>query len=89
MEGRKLINGVIQLMNKNLPFLLSLTFLFLFCGSSVVVADDFRDGVYAYDSKDYKAAHKILLPLAEQGLAKAQYKFGQCFLLIFTRNPKQ
>jgi hypothetical protein len=32
-EGRKLINGVIELMNKKLTFLLSLTFLFLFSGS--------------------------------------------------------
>ena len=63
-------------MNKKLTFLLSLTFLFLFSGSSVVFGDDFRDGVYAYDSEDYKAAHKILLPLAEQGPAKAQFKLG-------------
>ena len=33
MAGRKLINGVIQLMNKPLTFLLALTFLFLFSGS--------------------------------------------------------
>jgi hypothetical protein len=32
-EGRKLINGVIELMNKKLTFLLELTFLFLFSGS--------------------------------------------------------
>jgi hypothetical protein len=33
MAARKLINGVIQLMNKPLTFLLSLSFLFLFSGS--------------------------------------------------------
>jgi len=55
---------------KPLTFLLSLTFLFLFSGSSVVFADDFQDGVDAYKRKDYKEAYKLWLPLAEQGLLK-------------------
>ena len=63
-------------MNKKLTFLLALTFLFLFSGSSVVFADDFQDGVDAYKRKDYKTAYKLWLPLAEQGNAKAQYNLG-------------
>ena len=52
---------------KPLTFLLALTFLFLFSGSSVVFADDFQDGVDAYKRQDYKTAYKLFLPLAEQG----------------------
>ena len=53
-------------MNKKLTFLLALTFLFLFSGSSVVFGDDLQDGLDAYERKDYKTAHKLLLPLAEK-----------------------
>jgi hypothetical protein len=63
-------------MNKTLTFLLALTFLFLFSGSSVVFGDDFQDGFDAYDRKDYKTAYKLWLPLAEQGHAKAQHNLG-------------
>ena len=55
-------------------FLLSLTFLFLFSGS--VYGDDFQDAEDAYNRKDYKTAYKLLLPLAEQGDAAAQYNLG-------------
>jgi len=41
---------------KPLSFLLSLAFLFLVSSSSVVLADDFQDGLDAYDRKDYKEA---------------------------------
>ena len=58
-------------MKTKLTFLLALTFLFLFSGSSVVVADDLQDGVDAYERKDYKTAYKLWLPLAEQGNAFA------------------
>jgi len=61
---------------KPLTFLLSLTFLFLFSGSSAVFADDLQDGLDAYERKDYKTAHKLLLPLAEQGDANAQFMLG-------------
>ena len=64
---------------KPLTFLLALTFLFLFSGSSVVFGDDFQDGVDAYERKDYKTAYKLWLPLAEQGDAKAQYNLGQMY----------
>ena len=61
---------------KPLTFLLSLTFLFLFSGSSVVFGDDYQDGVDAYKRKDYKTAYKLWLPLAEQGNASAQFDLG-------------
>ena len=59
---------------KPLTFLLALTFLFLFSGS--VFGDDLQDGWSAYERKDYKTAHKLLLPLAEQGDADAQFNLG-------------
>ena len=42
----------------------------------VVYADDYQDGVDAFDKKDFKAALKKLKPLAEKGHAKAQYSLG-------------
>ena len=59
---------------KPLTFLLSLTFLFLFSGS--IFADDFQDATDAYERKDYETAYKLILPLAEQGYAEAQYNLG-------------
>ena len=61
---------------KKLACLLSLTFLFLFNGSSVVFGDDFQDGWDAYKKEDYKEAYRLILPLAEQGIAEAQYNLG-------------
>ncbi|HIB00312.1 MAG TPA: sel1 repeat family protein [Phycisphaerales bacterium] len=70
-------------MNKKLTFLLALTFLFLF--SSGVFGDDFQDfrdhldAVNAYQKEDYKTAHRLWLPLAEQGNADAQYNLGKIY----------
>ena len=61
-------------MNKQLTFLLSLTFLFLFSGS--VYGDDFQDGMDAYKRKDYKEAFRLWKQLAEQGNVEAQYNLG-------------
>ena len=61
---------------KQLTFILALTFLFLFSGSSVVFGDDFEDGWDAYQKQDYKTAHRLWLPLAEQGYAAAQLFLG-------------
>ena len=66
---------------KSLTFLLALTFLFLFSGSSVVFADDFQDGLDAYKRNDYKKAYKLWLPLAEQGIAQAQYTLGVMYVI--------
>ena len=63
---------------KQLSFLLALTFLFLFSGS--VYGDDYQDAKDAYERKDYKTSNKLWLPLAEQGVADAQYTLGQMYL---------
>jgi uncharacterized protein len=62
---------------KLLTFLLSLTFLFLF--SSSVYADDYQDGMDAFGRKNYKTAHKLLLPSAEQGVVNAQVNLGTMY----------
>ncbi len=59
---------------KALTYLLALTFLFLFSG--IAFADDFHDGIDAYNKQDYKTAHRLWLPIAEQGIADAQYNLG-------------
>ena len=56
---------------KKLTFLLSLTFLFLFSGS--VFGGDLQNATDAYKRNDYETAFKLILPLAEQGNAKAQF----------------
>jgi len=61
---------------KPLTFLLALTFLFLFSGSSVVFGDDYKDGRDAYNRQDYKTAYKLWLPLAKKGNAEAQFNLG-------------
>jgi TPR repeat protein len=66
-------------MKKSLTFLLALTFLFLFSGSSVVFADDFQDGLDAYDRKDYQEAVKWFRLSAEQGDANAQSNLGKVY----------
>ena len=57
-------------MNPKLTFLLALTFLFLFSGSSVVFCDDLKDAEDALKREDYETAYKLWLPLAEQGNAE-------------------
>jgi uncharacterized protein len=64
-------------MNKQLTFLHSLTFLFLFSGS--VYGDDFKDGMDAYKRKNYQEAIRLWLPLAEQGDAAVQYNLGKMY----------
>ena len=44
-----------------------------------VYADDFQDGLDAYDRGDYKTALEKFKPLAEQGNANAQYSLGVMF----------
>ena len=61
---------------KPVTFLLALTFLFLFSGSSVVFGDDLEDGMDAAKRGDFKTAYQLWLPLAEQGVAEAQYNLG-------------
>jgi TPR repeat protein len=56
--------------------LISFTFLFLFSIISRIFFNDFQDGWDAYVKKDYKTAHDLWLPLAEQGSSKAQFFLG-------------
>ena len=44
-----------------------------------VYADDYQDGVDAFDKKDFKAALKKLKPLAEKKHAKGQKKLGEMY----------
>ena len=72
--SNKIFWTITKMKTKPLTFLLALTFLFLFSGS--VYGDDFQDGLDAAQRQDYKTAHRLWLPLAEQGDAKAQYNLG-------------
>ena len=38
--------------------------------------DDFQDATDAYNRQDYETAYKLILPLAEQGDASAQFNLG-------------
>ena len=66
-------------MKTSLTLLLSLTFLFLFSGCSVVFADDYQVGLDALQRKDYKEAVNLWKPLAEQGNVTAQYNLGHMY----------
>ena len=66
-------------MKTKLTFLLSLTFLFLFSGSSVVFGGDFQDGNDAFDRKNYIEAFRLWKLAAEQGNAEAQLNLGVMF----------
>ena len=41
--------------------------------------DDFEHAVDAYEREDYKTAHKLFLPLAEQGDDEAQFNLGMMY----------
>jgi len=47
-----------------------------FGGCGQVTAGPLEDGVAAFDNQDYDKALKLLKPLAEQGVAAAQFKLG-------------
>ena len=46
---------------------------------SQIFNDDFEHALDAYKRKDYKAAYKLWLPIAEQGNADAQYFLGSMY----------
>jgi len=54
-------------------------FVTIFLLSAPVYADDFQDGLRAYDREDYKTALGKWKPLAEQGAPKAQFKLGDMY----------
>jgi uncharacterized protein len=47
--------------------------------SGVASGQTLQDGLDAYDKKNYKKALEILIPLAEQGDAQAQFKLGTIY----------
>ena len=47
--------------------------------NGAVHADQFDDGFEAYGKGNYKQAHKLWLPFAEQGDASAQYNIGRMY----------
>ena len=61
---------------KQFIILLTVTFLSLLTISSVMFYDDFQEGWSAYVKKDYETAHRLWLPLAEQGNSRAQFFMG-------------
>lgn len=65
-------------MNVN-KLLVSVAFSMFFGSGVAMAAADFDKGMNAYDSGDYKAALAEWTPLAEQGLAKAQYNLARLY----------
>jgi len=61
--------------------ILQIGFLALVIMAQVVPAHagPFEDGVAAYERGEYATALKLLRPLAEQGVAEAQYKLGDMY----------
>jgi hypothetical protein len=50
---------------KQLTYLLALTFLFLFSGSSVVFADDFDDGWDAYQKQRLQNCTQVVVAISK------------------------
>jgi TPR repeat protein len=67
-------SGVEVFVTKHLRIAIAVLGLLFVAGSAV--ADDFSDGVEAYNRGDYAEALKLLLPPAEQGYADAQFNLG-------------
>ncbi|MZH02742.1 MAG: sel1 repeat family protein, partial [Nitrospinae bacterium] len=61
---------------KTLTILIAFTILFIFSVVSRIFFNDFQDGWKAYQKRDYKTAHELWLPLAEQGHVRAQFFSG-------------
>ncbi|MBI1257651.1 MAG: sel1 repeat family protein, partial [Chloroflexi bacterium] len=59
-------------------YLLSVFLLFVYLPTSAT-ADELRDAVQAYNSKDYQTAYRIWRPLAEKGNALAQKCLGRMY----------
>ena len=68
---------------KKFIVLLTVAFLLLLTISSVMFHDDFQDGWSSYVKKDFKTAYKLWLPLAEKGVARAQFFMGYMYDLGF------
>ena len=64
-------------MNQKLKVSLVLCVLVLM--ASVSIADNFEDGVKAYESGDYTEAHRLILDIAKSGDARAQFNIGNMY----------
>ena len=72
-------------MNKKIQILTFTSSLLLFLSSpSIAVIDTYKGAIDAYGREDYKTAYKLMLPLADQGVAKAQEKL----ILLSQKNIK-
>ncbi|MFH1034532.1 MAG: tetratricopeptide repeat-containing serine protease family protein [Pseudomonadota bacterium] len=56
--------------------LMTLMLVSLVCLAAPVYAGPLEDSKVAYDRQDYETALKLIIPLAEQGIARAQYGLG-------------
>ena len=54
-------------------------FFMLILMSAQIYADDFKDGMGAYETEDFRTAYKLFFPLADRGLAHAQFQLGVMF----------
>jgi len=69
--------NVVNLIERNRLFVLSAALLCLnFSFSSVAQAENYADGMSAYEAGDFKTAREIFLPMAEEGEHEAQYALG-------------
>ena len=62
-------------MQRSLPTLIALVLLF----STVGWSADFLKGLAAYEKEEYRTALREWRPLAEQGLAEAQFALGEMY----------
>ena len=61
---------------KILTFILTSIWLLFWASPSIALVTKYQEAVDAYNREDYKAAYKLILPLAKKGVAQAQYNLG-------------
>jgi len=61
---------------KILTFILTSIWLLFWASPSIALVTEYQEAVDAYNREDYKAAYKLILPLAKKGFAQAQYNLG-------------
>ena len=61
---------------KILTFILTSIWLLFWASPSIALVTKYQEAVDAYNREDYKAAYKLILPLAKKAVAQAQYNLG-------------
>jgi len=61
---------------KALTFIFTSIWLLFWASPSIALVTEYQKAVDAYNREDYKAAYKLILPLAKKGFAQAQYNLG-------------